>query len=90
MFTAFVHSENPVLPVHLQSDQSFRCPLRTAFNAVEYVAKKKTFDLTEVMRRLNCESLPESSLGAFWIVKDAKFLHADNEDSDQTARMSLR
>ena len=29
----------------------------------------------------------ESSLGAFCIVKDAKFLHADNEDSDQTARM---
>ena len=29
----------------------------------------------------------ESSLGAFWIGKDAKFLHADNEDSDQTARM---
>ena len=29
----------------------------------------------------------ESSLGAIWIAKDAKFLHADNEDSDQTARM---
>ena len=29
----------------------------------------------------------ESLLGAFWIEKDAKFLHADNEDSDQTARM---
>ena len=27
----------------------------------------------------------ESSLGAFWIAMDAKFLHADNEDSDQTA-----
>ena len=27
----------------------------------------------------------ESSLGAFWIAKKAKFLHADNEDSDQTA-----
>ena len=24
----------------------------------------------------------ESSLGPFWITKDAKFLHADNEDSD--------
>ena len=23
--------------------------------------------------------------GAFWIAKDAKFSHADNEDSDQTA-----
>ena len=29
----------------------------------------------------------ESSLGAFWIAYDAKFLHAENEDSDQTARM---
>ena len=29
----------------------------------------------------------ESSLGAFSIAKDTKFLHADNEDSDQTARM---
>ena len=29
----------------------------------------------------------ESSLGVFWIVNDSKFLHADNEDSDQTARM---
>ena len=29
----------------------------------------------------------ESSLDAFWIAKDAKVLHADNEDSDQTGRM---
>ena len=29
----------------------------------------------------------ESSLGTFWVAKDAKFLHAENEDSDQTARM---
>ena len=29
----------------------------------------------------------ESSLGAFWIVKDAKSHHADIEDSDQTALM---
>ena len=29
----------------------------------------------------------ESPLGAFWIAKDAKFLHADNEDSEQSARM---
>ena len=28
----------------------------------------------------------ESSLGAFWISKDANFLHADNENSDQIAR----
>ena len=25
--------------------------------------------------------------GAFWINNDAKLLHADNEDSNQTARM---
>ena len=29
----------------------------------------------------------ESSLVAFWISKDAKFLHANNKDSDQTTRM---
>ena len=29
----------------------------------------------------------ESSLTGLWINKDAKFLHADNEDSDQTTRM---
>ena len=33
--------------------------------------------------------VPDSSLGAFWIAIDAKFLHADNEDSNQTA-LSLR
>ena len=26
-------------------------------------------------------------MGVFWIAKDEKFLHADNEGSDQTARM---
>ena len=30
----------------------------------------------------------ESSQGAYWIAKDVEFLHADNEDSDQAARMS--
>ena len=28
---------------------------------------------------------PESSLGTFWIAKYIQFLHADNEESDQTA-----
>ena len=28
-----------------------------------------------------------SSLCAFWIIEDTKFLHADNEQSDQTAWM---
>ena len=27
----------------------------------------------------------ESSVGAFWIAKDAVFLHANNEESDQIA-----
>ena len=31
-------------------------------------------------------SRSEPSLGAFWIAKHAIFLHADNRDSDQTAR----
>ena len=29
----------------------------------------------------------ESSLGAFWVDKDIKFNDADDEDSDETARM---
>ena len=29
----------------------------------------------------------ESSLGALWIAKNAMCFHADNEDSNQTARM---
>ena len=29
---------------------------------------------------------PSRSVSAFWIAKDAKFLHADDEDSDKTAR----
>ena len=29
----------------------------------------------------------ESLQGAYWIAKDAMFLHLDNEDSDQTALM---
>ena len=30
---------------------------------------------------------PESSLCTQWVAKDPCFLHADNEDSDQTGRM---
>ena len=29
----------------------------------------------------------ESSLGAFWIAKEAKCIHVDREDSDKTAQM---
>ena len=39
------------------------------------------------IRLRECAVWSESSLGAFWIAKDAKFLRADNEDSDQIARM---
>ena len=34
-----------------------------------------------------CAVWLESSLGAFWIARDAKFLHAENEDFDQPVRM---
>ena len=34
-----------------------------------------------------CAVWSESSLGAIWIAKDAKFLNANKEDSDQTARL---
>ena len=34
-----------------------------------------------------CPIWSESSLCAVWVAKDPKFLHADSEDSDQTARM---
>ena len=34
-----------------------------------------------------CAVWSESLLGAFWIAKDAKFLRADNEDSNQTTQM---
>ena len=37
-----------------------------------------------------CAVWSESSLDAFWIVSDARFVHAGNEDSLQTARMRLR
>ena len=43
---------------------------------------------TKIQIRLRkCAVWSESSLGAFKIANDAKFLHADNEDSDQTVRM---
>ena len=32
---------------------------------------------------------PESLAGSFWIAKDSKFLHADNEDSDADAQADL-
>ena len=45
--------------------------------------------LTKIQISLRIPTVwPESSLGAFWIARDATFLHADNKDSDQTAHMS--
>ena len=38
---------------------------------------------------LNILVWSESSLGTFWIAKDAKFLHSGNKDSDQTAWMCI-
>ena len=35
-----------------------------------------------VMIQISLHLQAESSLGAFWLARDAKFLHADNEDSD--------
>ena len=37
--------------------------------------------------RSDCANQNLSSLGAFWLPKDAKFLHVDNKDSDQTVWM---
>ena len=37
-----------------------------------------------LIRLRRCTGWFESSLSAFWTAKDAKFLHLDNEDSDQT------
>ena len=34
--------------------------------------------------RLACTFM-QSSLGAFWIANDAKFLHADNENSEKSS-----
>ena len=44
--------------------------------------RKRTFDMS-----VHLQSDQRSSLGVFRIAMTAKFLHADNEDSNQTARM---
>ena len=38
----------------------------------------------------NLGAWSHSSLGTFWKAKDAKFLDADNEDSDRTAQADFR
>ena len=66
------------------------CPSRRQFTFIyiSYVlremrhARKRTFGHMHPAKI----QIRESSLAAFWIAKHPKF-HADNEDSDQTARM---
>ena len=52
---------------------------------------KRTYEYVrpaKILIRLRIRAVwSESSLGAFWIAKDAKFLHEDNEDLDQITRM---
>ena len=53
--------------------------------------RKRTFGLVrpaKIQISLRIRAVwSESSLGAFWIAEDAKCLHVNNEDSDQTAQM---
>ena len=71
---------------------SLRCRLRSLRNLyISLSVRKRTFGhvrpaKVQISLRI-CTVWSESSLDAFWIAKDAKFLHADNSDSDQTARM---
>ena len=48
---------------------------------------KKRSAMSENVPLNMCVQRRFRSACAFWIAKDAKFLHADNEDSNQTARM---
>ena len=51
--------------------------------------RKRTFEQerpAKILTSLRIRAVwSESSVGAFWIAKDAKCLYADNEDSDKTA-----
>ena len=68
-------------------------PVFTNCNDRSYTSrtvKKRTFRYVrqakiQISLRI-CAVWSESSLGAFWIAKDTNFLHADNEDSNQSAR----
>ena len=57
----------------------------TLVNYISLNVKKHTFRhlcLAKIQISLYFHIVwPESSLGAFWIARDAKFLHADNKDS---------
>ena len=49
---------------------------------------RRTYVPAKIEMSLNIRTVcSEFSLGAFRIAKDARFLHADNEDSDLTVRV---
>ena len=74
MITVHYHSLNPQ-DVHLKELQ-LRCTTRS----------RAAKDVNRNIRK-HSRSLIIISLDTFWIAKDARFLHADNKDSDQTVRM---
>ena len=68
-----------LLTVKIQPRDTSRNIMKRTFGHVRPV---------KILIRLRMRAVwSESSLGASWIAKGAKFLHADNEDSDQTARL---
>ena len=79
-----------------QRRSTYQCSLIKVFavrlwNSSSRNVRKRTFwcvCLTKTQIRLRIHAVwSESSLGAFWIAKDAKFFLVDNKDSGQTARM---
>ena len=48
--------------------------------------RQKTYIQTSAPSE-DSDQTAQSSLGAFWKTRDAKFFHIDNEDYDQTTRM---
>ena len=79
--------------LHMFEFKNFSSELRICTNSVNLSRniRKRTFVHVrqgKIQINLHVGAVwSESSLGAFCIAKDAKFLHADNEDSNQTARM---
>ena len=65
--------------------------IRAAMSENERNVRKHTFGHVRPVKiriKLRIRAVwSESSPGTFWISKDAKFLHVDNEDSDQAAWM---
>ena len=63
------------------------CHIRYTFKTCCLSECFKTNSLNARIRTCFHAVWSESSMGAFWIAKNAKFLHAPNDDSDQPARM---